>query len=62
MVRSIQPGRLASALSVCDCPKETTGPLFQFWSTHRVKNSLLILFFTVLLLQAVHVLPCDLES
>ena len=21
---------------VCDCPSESTGPLFQFWSIHRV--------------------------
>ena len=38
MVGSIQPGRLASALCecVCDCPNESTGLLFQFWSIQRV--------------------------
>ena len=33
MVRSIQLGRLTSALcDVCDCPNKSTEPLFQFWS------------------------------
>ena len=38
MVRSIQPGRLASTLTlcVCGCPNESAGPLFQFWSIQSV--------------------------
>ena len=52
MVGLIQPGRLASALyCVYDCPNESTGLLFQFWSIQRVTKRL-ILSFTVLLLQA----------
>ena len=35
MVRSIQPGPW-HPLCVCDCPNESTGPLFQFWSIQRV--------------------------
>ena len=34
---------------VCDCPNESTGPLFQLWSIQRVtKDNLLILSLTVL--------------
>ena len=37
---------------VYECSDESAGPLFQFWVIHRVKYSLLILSFPVLLLQA----------
>ena len=38
---------------VCDCPNESAGPLFQFWSIQWVtKRQLTDTDFTVLLLQA----------